>query len=52
MAVLPQLRNFHIVVLIMAVLALGPGSSRPSADAGATSGGHRQPQHEVNPAEA
>jgi len=50
-AAAPQLRDFHLAILFIAVLALGPvldGLGLPS-DAGATTSGHRQPELEVNP---
>jgi EmrB/QacA subfamily drug resistance transporter len=51
-AAVPQLRDFHQAILIMAVLVLGPvfNSIGLPPDAGATTSGHRQPQLEVNPA--
>jgi EmrB/QacA subfamily drug resistance transporter len=51
-AVTPQLRDFHIAILIMAFLSLGPviNSLGLPPDAGATTSGHRQPELEVNPA--
>lgn len=51
-AAAPQLRDFHIAILFMAVLVLGPvvNSFGLSPDAGATTSGHRQPELEVNPA--
>ena len=48
----PQLGDFRLAILLMAVLALGPvldGIGLP-ADAGASTSGHRQPALEVNPA--
>jgi EmrB/QacA subfamily drug resistance transporter len=50
-AATPQLRDFHIAILLMAVLVLGPvvNSFGLSPDAGATTSGHRQPELEVNP---
>jgi EmrB/QacA subfamily drug resistance transporter len=50
-AATPQLRDFHIAILFMAVLVLGPvfNSLGLSPDAGATTSGHRQPALEVNP---
>jgi EmrB/QacA subfamily drug resistance transporter len=43
-AALPQLRDFHVSILFMAVLALGPviDSLGLSPDAGAATSGHRQ----------
>ncbi len=43
-ATLPQLRDFHLAILFMAVLALGPvfNSLSLAADAGATTSGHRR----------
>ena len=51
-ASLPQLRDFHVAILFMAVLALGPvvNSIGLPPDAGAFTSGHRQPELEVNPA--
>jgi hypothetical protein len=51
-AAAPQLRDFHVSILFMAVLALGPvfDSLGLPADAGAATSGHRQPKLEVNPA--
>ncbi len=51
-AAVPQLRDFHAAILLMAVLALGPvfNSIGLPPDAGATTSGHRQPELEVNPA--
>jgi EmrB/QacA subfamily drug resistance transporter len=51
-AALPQLRDFHIAILFMAVLVLGPvfDSLALPPDAGAMTSGHRQPELEVNPA--
>jgi Na+/melibiose symporter-like transporter len=51
-AAFPQLRDFHIAILFMAVLALGPvvDSLSLPPDAGATTSGHRPPELEVNPA--
>ena len=50
----PQLRDFHLAILFMALLSLGPvfDSLGLSPDAGATTSGHRQEQLEVNPVEA
>jgi EmrB/QacA subfamily drug resistance transporter len=50
-AAAPQLRDFHLAILFMAVLALGPvfDSLGLPPDAGATTSGHRQPEFEVNP---
>ncbi|WP_158944016.1 MFS transporter [Granulicella sp. S190] len=50
-AAVPQLRDFHIAILFMAVLALGPvlDSLGLSPDAGVTTSGHGQPKLEVNP---
>jgi hypothetical protein len=50
-AATPQLRDFHLAILVMAVVALGPvfDSLGLPRDAGATTSGHRQPQLEVNP---
>jgi EmrB/QacA subfamily drug resistance transporter len=47
----PQLRDFHLAILCMAVLSLGPvfDSLGLSPDAGAATSGHRQPELEVNP---
>jgi EmrB/QacA subfamily drug resistance transporter len=51
-AATPQLRDFHLSILFMAVLALGPvfDSLGLSANAGAVTSGHRQPELEINPA--
>jgi MFS family permease len=51
-AAMPQLRDFHIAILLMAVLALGPvfNSIGLPLDAGATTSGHRPQEFEVNPA--
>jgi EmrB/QacA subfamily drug resistance transporter len=53
-AALPHLRDFHMAILFMALLALGPvlDSLGLPPDAGATTSGHRQSQLEVNPVEA
>jgi MFS family permease len=50
-AAVPQLRDFHIAILFMAVLSLAPvfDSLGLAPDAGATTSGHRQPELEVNP---
>lgn len=50
-AAIPQLRDFHIAIFLMAVLSLGPvfDSLGLAPDAGATTSGHRQPELEVNP---
>jgi EmrB/QacA subfamily drug resistance transporter len=47
----PELRDFQLAMLCMAVLALGPvlDSLGLSPDAGATTSGHRHPELEVNP---
>jgi hypothetical protein len=51
-AALPQLRDFHIAFLLMAILVLGPvfDSLGLPPDAGATTSGHRPAALEVNPA--
>ncbi|MBW4026339.1 MAG: MFS transporter [Acidobacteria bacterium] len=51
-AATPQLRDFHLAIFCMAVLALGPvfDSLGLRPDAGATTSGHLQPEMEVNPA--
>jgi EmrB/QacA subfamily drug resistance transporter len=51
-AATPQLRDFHLAVLIMAFVALGPvfDSLSLPPNAGAGTSGHRQPELEVNPA--
>ena len=51
-AAAPQLRDFHLAVLLMSLVALGPvfDSLGLPPDAGADTSGHRQPQLEVNPA--
>jgi EmrB/QacA subfamily drug resistance transporter len=50
-AALPQLRDFHVAILLMAVLALGPviESLGLPHDAGAATSGHGQQELEVNP---
>jgi EmrB/QacA subfamily drug resistance transporter len=52
-AAVPQLRDFHLAILFVAILALGPvfDSLGLPPDAGATTSGHRyrQPELEVNP---
>jgi EmrB/QacA subfamily drug resistance transporter len=50
-AATPQLRDFHLAILFMAFIALGPvfDSLGLPADAGAVTSGHRQQQLEVNP---
>jgi EmrB/QacA subfamily drug resistance transporter len=51
-AAMPQLRDFHIAILFMSALALGPvfNSLGLPHDAGATTSGHRPRTLEVNPA--
>jgi MFS family permease len=51
-AAAPQLRDFHLAVLLMAFVALGPvfDSLGLRPDAGAGTSGHRRPEFEVNPA--
>jgi EmrB/QacA subfamily drug resistance transporter len=51
-AATPQLGDFRVAILLMAVLALGPvfDSLSLPADAGASTSGHRQPELEANPA--
>jgi EmrB/QacA subfamily drug resistance transporter len=51
-AAMPQLRDFHLAILFMSVLALGPvfDSLGLPQSAGATTSGHRQQELEVNPA--
>jgi MFS family permease len=51
-AATPQLRDFHLAVLLMSLVALGPvfDSLGLPPDAGAATSGHRQPELEVNPA--
>jgi hypothetical protein len=52
-AATPQLRDFHLAVLLMSLVALGPvfDSLGLPPDAGAATSGHRrQPDLEVNPA--
>ena len=43
-AAVPQLRDFHVAILLMAILSLGPvfDSLGLPPDAGATTSGHRQ----------
>jgi MFS family permease len=50
-AAAPQLRDFHLAILFMAILVLGPvfDSLGLPPDAGATTSGHQQPELEVNP---
>src|SRR5580704_6544178 len=50
-AAAPQLRDFHLAVLFMALVSLGPvfDSLGLPRDAGATTSGHRRPELEVNP---
>jgi EmrB/QacA subfamily drug resistance transporter len=50
-AAAPQLRDFHIAILLIAVVSLGPvfDSLGLAPDAGATTSGHRAPEFEVNP---
>jgi EmrB/QacA subfamily drug resistance transporter len=50
-AAVPQLRDFHLAILFMSVLALGPvfDSLGLPRNAGATTSGHRQQELEVNP---
>jgi hypothetical protein len=51
-AAAPQLRDFHIAILLMAILALAPvfDALGLPADAGATASGHRPLEEaEVNP---
>jgi EmrB/QacA subfamily drug resistance transporter len=50
-AAAPQLRDFHLAILFISLLALGPvfDSLGLPSDAGATTSGHRQPVFEVNP---
>jgi EmrB/QacA subfamily drug resistance transporter len=50
-AAVPQLRDFHLAILFMALLALGPvfDSLGLPANAGAATSGHRRPELEVNP---
>jgi EmrB/QacA subfamily drug resistance transporter len=51
-AAAPQLGDFHLAVLVMAFVALGPvfDSLGLPPNAGAGTSGHRQPEFEVNPA--
>jgi EmrB/QacA subfamily drug resistance transporter len=50
-AAVPQLRDFHLAILFMSVLVLGPvfDSLGLPKNAGATTSGHRQQELEVNP---
>jgi EmrB/QacA subfamily drug resistance transporter len=50
-AAMPQLRDFHMAILFIAVLALGPvfNSLGLPHDAGVATSGHRQENLEVNP---
>jgi EmrB/QacA subfamily drug resistance transporter len=49
-AATPQLRDFHLAILFMAILALGPAldSLSLAPDAGAATSGHRQRELEAN----
>jgi EmrB/QacA subfamily drug resistance transporter len=49
-AALPQLRDFHLAILFMAILALGPvfDALGLAPDAGAGTSGHRQPTLEAS----
>jgi EmrB/QacA subfamily drug resistance transporter len=51
-AALPQLRDFHLAILFVSVLVLGPvfDSLGLAPDAGATTSGHSLEELEVNPA--
>jgi Na+/melibiose symporter-like transporter len=51
-AAVPQLRDFHLAILFISVVALGPvfDSLGLPPNAGATTSGHRLPELEVNPA--
>jgi EmrB/QacA subfamily drug resistance transporter len=51
-AAMPQLRDFHLAILCIALLALGPvfDSLGLPPDAGATTSGHRVEEFETNPA--
>jgi EmrB/QacA subfamily drug resistance transporter len=51
-AAAPQLRDFHMAILFIGALALGPvfNSIGLPPDAGATTSGHREPQLELNAA--
>jgi EmrB/QacA subfamily drug resistance transporter len=50
-AAVPQLRDFHLAIVIISLLTLGPvfDSLGLPPDAGATTSGHRRPVFEVNP---
>jgi MFS family permease len=50
-AAAPQLRDFHLAVLLMAFVALGPvfDSLGLPPNAGSGTSGHRQPEFEVKP---
>src|SRR5580704_7149344 len=50
-AATPQLRDFHLAILFISILVLGPvfDSLGLPPDAGATTSGHQQPELEVNP---
>ncbi len=50
-AAMPQLRDFHLAILFMSALALGPvfDSMGLPQNAGATTSGHRRQELEVNP---
>jgi EmrB/QacA subfamily drug resistance transporter len=51
-AAVPQLRDFHLAILFMAILALGPvvDAIGLAPDAGASTSGHRQRELEATPA--
>jgi len=51
-AAVPQLRDFHAAIFLMAILALGPvfNSIGLPPNAGATTSGHRRPELEFDPA--
>jgi EmrB/QacA subfamily drug resistance transporter len=51
-AAVPQLRDFHLAILFMAILALGPvfDALGLAPDAGASTSGHRQPAFEATDA--
>ncbi|NYF81231.1 MFS transporter [Granulicella arctica] len=51
-ATTPQLRDFHLAILIISILALAPVFDSLGLDpsAGSATSGHRQPELEVNPA--
>ena len=47
----PELRDFHLAILLTAILSLGPVINAIGLphDAGATTSGHRRPELELDP---